>query len=38
MRLASCLCVSILRVPEHSARSQEINWQKVDETLGRKAA
>jgi hypothetical protein len=39
MRLAPLFVVSILAASLNTAaRSQEIDWQKVDETLGRKAA
>ena len=39
MRLALLFVVSILAASLNTAaRSQEIDWQKVDETLGRKAA
>jgi hypothetical protein len=38
MRLALLFVVSILAASLNTAaRSQEIDWQKVDETLGRKA-
>jgi hypothetical protein len=38
MRAATLLLVSILAaLPNTAARSQEIDWQKVDETFGRKA-
>ena len=39
MRLALLFVVSIVAASLNTAaRSQEIDWQKVDETLGRKAA